>query len=337
MTNRVDPSLASARPWWILAALVLLFAVAFAGAAANYVRHYAISPSSVVGIYCSFVFEVTLVIAPGLGEIRERIRHGLARRAGWAALPIACCTPYLIYAAGTGDWRWDAIARLLAVALAVLLPYVLVPVRDPARFAWQDAVVAVALIVAVLSRFLHGIWNVPVNLDFFARLFLVTVGVWCWTFVRPVPALGYELRLSWKVLRAAAANFIYFAVVGIPLSFALRFTAWHPRWHGAGTFCLDYLEILLFVALLEETFFRGFLQSLLAKSFHSWWKGQALVACLFGLFHILHAPFPNWRYVLLATGAGWFYGSAFRQGGSLLASSLVHAMVDTVWRSFLTR
>jgi uncharacterized protein len=57
---------------------------------------------------------------------------------------------------------------------------------------------------------------------------------------------------------------------------------------------------------------------------------------LFGFFHILHRPFPNWRYVALATVAGWFYGSAFRKGGNLMASSLMHAAVDTVWRTWLT-
>jgi hypothetical protein len=67
------------------------------------------------------------------------------------------------------------------------------------------------------------------------------------------------------------------------------------------------------------------------------WKGQAIVACLFGLFHILHAPFPNWRYVALASIAGWFYGSAFRQGGNLVGPALTHAMVDTVWRTWFSK
>jgi membrane protease YdiL (CAAX protease family) len=55
------------------------------------------------------------------------------------------------------------------------------------------------------------------------------------------------------------------------------------------------------------------------------------------VFHILHAPFPNWRYVALATVAGWFYGSAFVASGNLLAPALTHAAVDTLWRTFFTR
>ncbi|HEY1216051.1 MAG TPA: CPBP family intramembrane glutamic endopeptidase, partial [Bryobacteraceae bacterium] len=104
-----------------------------------------------------------------------------------------------------------------------------------------------------------------------------------------------------------------------------------------GDFIASYLEIVLFIAVLEELFFRGFLQNLLEKSLRSHWLGQLIASGIFGLFHILHAPFPNWRYVLLASVAGWFYGAAYRSGGTLLSSVLAHATVDTVWRSFLTR
>ncbi len=102
-------------------------------------------------------------------------------------------------------------------------------------------------------------------------------------------------------------------------------------------FCFDYVSIFLFIALLEELFFRGFLQTLVSRNFGSATKGQIVISVVFGLFHILHAPFPNWRYVLLASAAGWFYGSAFRQGGNLMASAITHAMVDTVWRTLFSK
>ncbi len=231
----------------------------------------------------------------------------------------------------------DRARRLLVVAAPVLLVYRFFPVRNTARFSCQDAVVGVWLIIAVLFHALTGIWAVPLNLDFMGRLFLIAVASWCWTFVRPVPGLGYEFAISTKVLGAAALNFASFAVIAIPASLALHFTGWHPRWRGLPAFCADYLEIFLFIALLEELFFRGFLQNLLSRSLGSWKWGQLITACLFGLFHILHAPFPNWRYVALASVAGWFYGSAFRNGGNLLAPALVHATVDTVWRTWLTK
>jgi len=246
-----------------------------------------------------------------------------------------CWAPYLIYAAATGDFRWLALAKLAGITALLVLLYVPWPVRNSARFAWQDAGAAIVLIAVVLSGWLRGIWNVPVNLDFMNRLFLIAAAGWTWTVVRPVPELGYELRISRKVLLEAGRSFVLFAVIAIPLSLALHFTRWNPKWRGAGAFALDFLEILLFVALLEEMFFRGFLQSLLTASFGDWRWAQATVACVFGLFHILHAPFPNWRYVVLAAIAGWFYGEAYRRTGNLTASALVHAAVDATWRTWL--
>jgi membrane protease YdiL (CAAX protease family) len=196
--------------------------------------------------------------------------------------------------------------------------------------------VAVLFVGFVLSGQFKGIWNVPRNLDFMSRLFLISVASWCWTFVRVVPDLGYCFRSSREVVKQSAINFGLFAIIALPSSLAMHFTRWNPRWPGALSFFLDYLQIFLFIALLEELFFRGFLQNLLSKTMRSWVAGQALVSVLFGLFHILHAPFPNWRYVALASVAGWFYGSAYRVSGSLMASSLVHAAVDTVWRTWLS-
>jgi hypothetical protein len=36
----------------------------------------------------------------------------------------------------------------------------------------------------------------------------------------------------------------------------------------------------------------------------------------------------------MATVAGWFYGSAFRNHRSWLTSSALHALVDTAWRTW---
>jgi membrane protease YdiL (CAAX protease family) len=196
---------------------------------------------------------------------------------------------------------------------------------------------AVWMVSIVLFHLFKGIWNVPVHLDFMGRLFMVSLGLFCWTYIRPVPDLGYRLEFSKKALLAAASNFTFFAGIAIPLGLVLGFTAWNPRWRGLPEFALAYLQILLFVAVLEEIFFRGFLQNLLEKSLRSWWLGQLIASCIFGLFHILHAPFPNWRYVVLASIAGWFYGSSYRAGGTLLSSALLHTAVDTVWRTFFTK
>ncbi len=306
-------------------------ALVFAYLARVYARRYALAPFSAGCIYLAFILLLALVLIPGFFKNLP----AKPRRLLLFCVPL-WCSPYLIYALGTDNFRWMALLKLLVIAFPVWSLYRSLPVQDRRVFTWQDAAVALLLLTAVLSGQTKGIWNVPANLDFMTRLFLISVASWCWVYVRPVPGLGYEFRLSREIVQQAALNIAYFSAIGIPLSLALRFTRWHPLWRGFGPFFLDYLEIFLFIALLEETFFRGFLQTLISNRLHNWFVGQLIVSCLFGLFHILHAPFPNWRYVVLATLAGWFYGSAFRKSGSLIASSLVHATVDTVWRTWFS-
>ena len=88
---------------------------------------------------------------------------------------------------------------------------------------------------------------------------------------------------------------------------------------------------MLFTAWPEEFLFRGLLQNLLSKSFRSEWVGLIVASVIFGFSHILHAPFPNWKYVFLATIAGFFYGRAWMKTESLVPGVLIHAAVDTLW------
>jgi CAAX protease family protein len=315
------------KKFYIVAALL---ALTFAPIAWSYAAHYHLSTTSAVSIYLSFLLALGLVLMPGFA--RETPASTAFSR--WFVL--LWCSPYLMYAAGTGDFRTVALLKLLAVSVPIWLVYRCFLPADLRLFSWQDALVAVLLVAALMSGQLRRIWNVPANLDFMSRLFLLAIGAWCWMFLRKIPGLGYRFRFSGIVLKQAGVNFLYFAVIAIPLSLTLGFTRWNPRWTGPISFGQSYLEIFFFVALLEETFFRGFLQTLLANTLGRPLVSQAIVACLFGSFHILHAPFPNWRYVGLAAIAGWFYGSAYRLSGSLMASALMHAGVDTVWRTWLS-
>jgi membrane protease YdiL (CAAX protease family) len=324
----------SSSPRSFLAVAVLL-AIFFAAVARVYLRRYALSTPAAISIYLAFTLLLILSLAPAWQSSR-RAKQTAVRYQPLLVFLSIWCTPYFLYAAGTGDFRWTALLKLLVIAALPVAIYSRFPPRKAYAFGWQDACVAVLLIGFVLSGQLRGIWNVPTNLDFMSRLFLITVASWSWTFIRVVPELGYSFRLSGEVVRQAAINFSLFAVIAIPSSLAMHFTRWNPRWPGIGQFLVDYIEIFLFIALLEELFFRGFLQNLLSRTLRSWVAGQALVSVLFGLFHILHAPFPNWRYVAIASVAGWFYGSAYRNSGSLMASSLLHAAVDTVWRTWLS-
>jgi uncharacterized protein len=331
-----DETLRWPSPWTFMV-VVAGMALALLPVAAGYLKRYSLPRSYAAGIYACFFVLLFYLIAPAMPAGRALLTKIISGRYKSGIVLAMLVLPYILYAAGTADFRWLAVARLVVIAAPLIGVYSVFPVGYSAKFQWQDTLVAVWLILVVVFHFYKGIWNGPLNLDFMARLFILDLGALCWIFIRPVPDLGYRLDLGKMVLLAAARNFVFFAAIAIPFGLALGFTSWNPRWHSLLNFLIVYLQILLFIALLEELFFRGFLQNLLVKSLGSWWRGQLIASCIFGLFHILHVPFPNWRYVILASIAGWFYGSAFRSGATLLSSALLHAMVDTVWRTFFTK
>ena len=133
-----------------------------------------------------------------------RVKQMISRYSPLLVLPPILCSPYFLYAAGTGDFRWMAVLKLLVVAVFPVFLYSRFPPRNLRAFCWQDATVAVLFVGFVLSGQFRGIWNVPRNLDFMSRLFLISVASWCWTFVRVVPDLGYCFRVSREVLKQAA-------------------------------------------------------------------------------------------------------------------------------------
>jgi hypothetical protein len=99
-------------------------------------------------------------------------------------------------------------------------------------------------------------------------------------------------------------------------------------------FVIQFAGIYLTIAIPEELLFRGILQNQLEKSFAGRRRGVyalLLASVIFGLAHLHHAPVPNWRYAIMATLAGIFYGSAFRMRRRLPAAALTHTLVDTVW------
>ena len=110
---------------------------------------------------------------------------------------------------------------------------------------------------------------------------------------------------------------------------ATGFVRLQPDTNLAG-FIASFVAIFLTIGLPEELLFRGLIQNFLQKTW-----GRAIVALvvssiIFGLAHLNNGPRPDWRYAVLATIAGFFYGRAFLQSGRLMAPALVHASIDAV-------
>ncbi len=324
------------RDWLPLLALYAALAAFFAVSLKLQLRRYTVGALPAGSIYVCLVLLFGMWLAPGFAVSRSWLASRLRGPTRAAACAGLFAVPYLIYAAGTGDFRVAAFAKLLLFAFVPFELYAALPVKHPARMNWQDILMLLWLALPVFLGKLRGIWNVPLNLDFMARLFVVAVGAWGFLIWRGVEGAGYEFRFSRQTLRDGLLNFAAFSVIAFPLGMAIRFIAWNPRWRGTWQFVFDFVTIFLFIAVSEELFFRGLLQNLLEGSWRSRYGAQAAASVLFGFSHIQHAPFPNWRYVILAAIAGWFYGSAYRRTHSLMASSKTHALVDTVWRTWFT-
>ncbi len=104
-----------------------------------------------------------------------------------------------------------------------------------------------------------------------------------------------------------------------------------PEWKNPHWWWLFALNNLLFTCVVEEAFFRGYLQRLLSQK-NGAIVAMVLVALLFGLAHLG----GGWLYALLATGAGLFYGYLYWRSGSLLVAVAGHFMVNIVHLFVLT-
>src|ERR1035437_8971570 len=82
-----------------------------------------------------------------------------------------------------------------------------------------------------------------------------------------------------------------------------------------------------FYRVAGGVFVRRLLQKMLSRSYSSESAGWCVASVLFGLSHITNGHFPNWRYVVLATIAGFYYSWTWRKTGSLFALAIVYALV----------
>ncbi len=233
---------------------------------------------------------------------------------------------------------------MLAVVVYALVPPLIASASKQTGASVENyialACLAVPLLLPPPYRFLYYVFSYPAPLTHtFAILMAVSVGIA--TFVVPPRLEGIGYAIEWR--RGFLANFLLhfliFAAIAIPLGMKMHFLTYNPSLppiraiglSGIAALPLSALGILFFTAWPEEFLFRGLLQNLLSRSMKSDWAGLLVAAIIFGFSHIFHAPFPNWKYVLLAIIAGLFYGHAWIKTRSLIPGVLIHALVDTTW------
>lgn len=259
-----------------------------------------------------------------------------AAQSPWKAigLPLLLLAPYFIDDLGTNAFHWQALLKLSGYLLAPTL--LLLPDRthSAAMISWRDCAAMAVLAVPVAAGWISGIWWSPAGVPVFRPLYSVCSGGYAFLAVRNLQDAGYRLIPRKQDLTYGLANFAGFTILAIPAGYALHFIHFHTHSVSPAIFAVEFVGTYIMIAIPEEFLFRGILQNLLEKSVRGKRRGSyALVvaAAIFGLFHLHHPPVPNWRYALMATLAGLFYGTAYRDRRRLPAAAFTHTLVDVTW------
>ena len=280
------------------------------------------------------VAALALELAPAVlfGCAAERVARAVQ---GWpvalrVGLPALFVVPYAMVSigAGTFHWTWAALYLALPVAIAWLLLHA--AQTDPAQHGdWRDAFILLVLGLAVDLRWFESAW--PSGLRALNELLLVDAGLYGFLAIRQLSGTGFDFHLKWSDWKTGLRELAFFAPIVIGLGLALGFIHPHRNLPEIGSALLRWIAIFIFTAVPEELFFRGWVQNLLERRLG---RGAALVVAslLFGLSHFnKRSVHFNWRYVILATIAGIFYGRAWREQRRVPASTITHASVDWLW------
>jgi membrane protease YdiL (CAAX protease family) len=268
-----------------------------------------------------------LLAAPA---IRERLVRTTGPQGG-ALVALWPLGAYLIYAFGSGNFTW---ARMGIAAAYALVPVGIAATAHATKpGAWQDYAAMLAIVLPFEFGWLRGLFFLPeLRLGYILPiLFAMNVALATFLFVRRMDDIGYSIGWSLEWTVAAGLCFAAIAAIDIPIGVAIHFVRFDPGAAHWRTLPRDLVGIFVFTAWPEEFVFRGLLQNALGKTLRGNNAGWMVASVVFGLSHINHGVFPNWRYVLLATVAGLFYGLAWRRTRSIFPAAAVHTLVDTVW------
>ena len=273
-----------------------------------------------------------LVPAAAFGFAADRVAARVARwpLAMRIALPGLLVVPYIVIAVTQHifRWQWFALYAVLPVVIAWMLARAAV-VDHEQRGNWRDALILLTLGLAVDLRWFDLAW--PSGLRGLNNLLLLDAGLYGFLAIRHLDGTGFDFHLRLSDWRTGLRELLFFAPAVLALGFALGFLHPHSNLPPLGKAILSWAGICVFVAVLEELFFRAWVQNLLERRVGR--RAALIVASvLFGLSHFnKRSAHFNWRYVLLATIAGIFYGRAWRENRRVPASVITHTCVDWLW------
>jgi membrane protease YdiL (CAAX protease family) len=273
-----------------------------------------------------------LSVAVAFGVAAEPIARGVARWPGALRIvfPALFVLPYAAVSISQHalSWTWFGLYAGLPALVAWLLDRA--AAADPEqRGNWRDGMILLVLGLAVDLRWFDRAW--PSGLRALNELLLVDAGLYGFLAIRQLSGTGFDFHLKWSDWKTGLRELIFFTPLVLVLGLALGFIHPHRNLPGIGSALLRWVAIFFFTAVPEELFFRAWVQNLLERRVG---RRAALViaSVLFGLSHFnKRSAHFNWRYVLLATIAGIFYGRAWSEQRRVAASTITHASVDWLW------
>ncbi|HET9741659.1 MAG TPA: type II CAAX endopeptidase family protein [Terriglobales bacterium] len=289
-------------------------------------------PARIHGHLPSSFVAFALLLAPywffGFG-LAEWLRTAIENRFLRIALPGSLVIPYLDFSLARSEFRWLYAVALFGIPVFAAALFELTPPASKDKFCWQDFVLLWIFFLPIEFGLLGEAFPYS-GLSVMPKFLLVDAALYAYLVVRGLERVGYDFRVRWRDLGIGVRECAFYAPIVISLGIWLRFLHPHRGVPSVAKVFGALLITFIFVAIPEELFFRGLLQNLL-KSRIGHPLSLFVAAVLFGLSHF-NKPGPfNWRYVLLGSIAGIFYGRAWRDRRRILSSATTHTLVDVIW------
>ena len=201
---------------------------------------------------------------------------------------------------------------------------------------WLDWLAIAAIWLPFDFGLLKSIWTWPRGDGAYMlnTAMAIDLAVILFVSLRGFTGVSLRFRLTMMDLKLTFVALALFLVLALPFGYATGFVRYNAHFEPARSM-FTAVGLLFMVAIPEELLFRGLVQNLLPKAFRTPPPRFASGVGYLWRDASEQQQLPDWRYFVLATVAGLFYGWVYAKSKSLLAPALLHAAVDTIWVLFL--
>ncbi|MBZ5591376.1 MAG: CPBP family intramembrane metalloprotease [Acidobacteriia bacterium] len=269
-------------------------------------------------------------------ELKKKLR---SRPTLLFALPALLAAAFCLIAARLGAL---GLPLTLLIVAYTLVPTVCIFLQgaDAGAATWLDLIVILMLWLPIELN-LGGAW-IPRHaqglLHTVAYGVALTLALVLFLGFRGMKGMKYNLPHRFMDVLDPVIAFVLVAPILVLLGLALTFT---PAFHVPGSLSAQgaaktFTIIFFATALPEEILFRSLIQNWLMQRFGTTTAVLVVASVLFGCAHLNNGPqpLPNWRYMIMATIAGFAYGKVFQRASSATASMTLHALVDATKHLF---